>query len=89
MPLPRALVSTLGTWPDQVQEFGKPLRFSLFHLKQALVQVNITNSEQLREAHLLCVDLEYPEPHDAIPEGEGTAAWEDDLGRGFSWAGVP
>ena len=78
------MVSTVGTSLDRVQEFGKPLCFSLLHLKQALGQVTITTSEQLGEAHLLCVDLEYPEPQFATPEGEGTAAGGNDLGRDFS-----
>ena len=86
---PRAIASTGQTRLDQVQGFGQPLGFSLFHLKQALVQVNVPSSEQLCEARPLCVNLEYPEPKDAMPEGEGCSVWKDDLGRGSSLAGVP
>lgn len=68
----------MGPWPVQVQEFGEPLRLSFLHLKLALC-----------EAHLLCVDLEYPEPKDVRAEGEGAAGRDDDLGQVFSWAGLP
>ena len=84
LPLRRAIASTGETRLDQVQGFKQPLRFSLFHLKQALVQVNVPSSEQLCETRPLCVNLEYPEPKDAMPEGEGSSVWKDDLGRGGS-----
>ncbi|KAF6099715.1 hypothetical protein HJG60_011471 [Phyllostomus discolor] len=87
--LTRAIASTGGAWPDQVQEFDQPLHLPLSHLKQALVQVNFPTSQQLCEVQLLWVSLEYPEPKDATPEGEGPSVWEDDLGRGSSLAGVP
>ena len=78
------MASTVGTWPDQMQGFGEPLHLSLFLCKQALVKFNIPTSQHLCQAHFLCVDLEYPGPQNVTPEGEGTAMWEDDLGRGFS-----
>ncbi|XP_053528037.1 uncharacterized protein LOC119044118 [Artibeus jamaicensis] len=66
----RAKSSPMGPWPVQVQEFGEPLHLSFFHLKLVLC-----------EAHLLCVDLEYPEPLDVRAEGEGSTSPGDDLGQ--------
>ena len=77
--LPRAIASTGETRLDQVQGFKQPLRFSLFHLKQALVQVNVLTSEHLCEARPLWVNLEYTKPKDAMPEGEECSVWKDVL----------
>ena len=78
------MASTVGIWPDQMQGFGEPLHLSLLHWKQTLVQVNVPTLQQLCQAHLLCLDLEYPGSQNVTPEGEGTTMWEGDLGRGFS-----
>ncbi|XP_053786432.1 ral guanine nucleotide dissociation stimulator [Desmodus rotundus] len=64
----RAIASARETWADQVQVFSQPLHFPFFHLKHALVQVNFPTSQQLCEAQLLWVNLEYPQPKDAMPE---------------------
>lgn len=53
------------------------------------MQVNVPTSQQLCQAPLLCVDLEYPEFQNATPEGEKSAGLEDDLGRCSSLGGVP
>ena len=89
LPLHRAIASARETWADQVQVFSQPLHFPFFHLKHALVQVNFPTSQQLCEAQLLWVNLEYPQPKDAMPEGEGSAVCKDDLGRGGSSAPIP
>nr|XP_045042046.2 uncharacterized protein LOC123478461 [Desmodus rotundus] len=65
----RAMASTVGTWPDQMQGFGEPLHLSLLHWKQTLVQVNVPTLQQLCQAHRLSVDLEYPGPQNVTPEG--------------------
>lgn len=88
LPLPRTIASPEGAWLDQVQEFNQPLHLSWFHLKQDLVSFNFADSQQLWEAQVLGVNLEYPAPQGASPEGEETALWEDALGRGGSLAGV-
>ena len=75
LPLHRAIASARDTWADQVQVFSQPLHFPLFHLKHALVQVNFPTSQQLCEAQLLWVNLEYTKPKDAMPEGEECSVW--------------
>ena len=89
LPLRRAIASTGGTWLDQVQWFRQSLYFPLFCLKQTLVQVNFPTSQQICKSQLLWVNLEYPQPKDVMPEGEGSSVWKDDLGRGGSQAEVP
>lgn len=80
----RAIASTVGTWPDQVQVCGQPLRLPGSQLKRALVRVSVPASNLVDNVHLLWVELAHLEPTEAMLEGEGTVVWEDDLGRGGS-----
>lgn len=72
-PLPRAIASTVGTWPDQVQGSGRALRFPWFQLKQASVQANFPAPHHAGHAHLLWMELEHVVPTKAMLEGEGNA----------------
>lgn len=80
----RAIASTVGTWPDQVQVCGRPLRLPGSQLKRALVRVHVPASNPADLVHLLWVELDHLEPTEAVLEGEGTAVWEGELGRGAS-----
>ncbi|KAM7098742.1 ral guanine nucleotide dissociation stimulator-like [Molossus nigricans] len=64
----KAIASTAGTWPDQVQGFGQAFRFPWFQLKQASVQVHFPASHHVGHAHLVWIDLELPEPTAVMPE---------------------
>lgn len=86
---PRAVASTVGTWPDQVQVCGRPLRLPGSQLKRALVRVSVPASNLGDHVHLLWVELDHLEPTEAELEGEGTEVWEGDLGRGGSRARAP
>lgn len=77
LPLPRAIASMMGTWPDQVQDFGRALHFPWFQLKQASVQIHLFASHHVACAHLVWIELENLEPTEAMPEGEGDCS----LGR--------
>nr|KAF6378865.1 hypothetical protein mMyoMyo1_009755 [Myotis myotis] len=69
----RAIASTVGTWPDQVQGFGRALRFPWFQLKQASMQANFPAPHHAGHACLLWMELEHLEPTKAMLEGEGNA----------------
>lgn len=60
----------MGTWPGQVQGFGRALRFPWFQLKQASVQANFPAPHH---NHLLWMELAQLEPTEAMPKGEGNA----------------
>ncbi|KAK1339713.1 hypothetical protein QTO34_018268 [Cnephaeus nilssonii] len=62
----RAIASTVGTWPDQVQGFGRALRFPWFQLKQASVQANFPAPHHADHDHLLWMELEHLEPTQAM-----------------------
>lgn len=79
----------VGIWPDQVQNLGQLLFFLWFKLKQGFVQVNSPASQLMDHVLLPWIKLEHLELPEAQLEGEGTAIWEDDLGREDSWAGAP
>ncbi|XP_028008231.2 ral guanine nucleotide dissociation stimulator-like [Eptesicus fuscus] len=65
----RAIASTVGSWPDQVQGFGRALRFPWFQLKQASVQANFPAPHHADHNHLLWMELEHLEPTQAMLEG--------------------
>lgn len=71
----------MGTCPDQVQGFGQALSFPWFELKQALVQVRLSASQEVGHTHLLWVELERLEPTEAVPQGEGISVWDNNLGE--------
>ncbi|XP_023382822.1 ral guanine nucleotide dissociation stimulator-like isoform X1 [Pteropus vampyrus] len=85
----KAIASMVGIWPDQVQNLGQLLFFLWFKLKQGFVQVNSPASQLMDHVLLPWIKLEHLELPEAQLEGEGTAIWEDDLGREDSWAGAP
>ncbi|XP_024906637.1 ral guanine nucleotide dissociation stimulator-like isoform X2 [Pteropus alecto] len=85
----KAIASMVGIWPDQVQNLGQLLFFLWFKLKQGFVQVNSPASQLMDHVLLPWIKLEHLELPEAQLEGEGTATWEDDLGREDSWAGAP
>ncbi|CAK6441416.1 unnamed protein product [Pipistrellus nathusii] len=60
-----AMASTVGTWPDQVQGFGRALRFPWFQLKQA----NFPAPHHTDYNHLLWMELAQLEPTEAKPKG--------------------
>lgn len=73
LPLPRAIASTVRSWPDQVQGFGRALRFPWFQLKQASVQANFPAPHHADHNHLLWMELEHLEPTQAMLKGEENA----------------
>ncbi|XP_036204102.1 uncharacterized protein LOC118675430 [Myotis myotis] len=65
----RAIASIMGTWPDQVQGFGRALHFPWFELKQASVKVHFPTSRHVARAHLVWIKLEHLEPTKTSAEG--------------------
>lgn len=55
LPLPSAMYSMLGTWPDQVQDSGQSLHFPCWKLQLAYVQVCLPGSDLVLNTHLLWV----------------------------------
>lgn len=90
LPPSRAIASMVGIWPDQVQNLGQLLFCPWFKLKQGFVRVNSLASQLVD--HVCPPSLGQAGASGACrgtAEGEGTAIWEDDLGREDSWAGAP